>query len=113
MIYLPIAINKVITFVYRNICTGGGQIYSSHGSFLIIPEAILSKCFPLYNEKMFLFSEEDHLAKLVKSKGLRQLYNPLIKIFHKEDGSVGTISSNVMELTRASYVTYYEYWHYK
>lgn len=110
-LYACIAFNKIIRYVFRPIkALWGGQIYSCHGAFLIIPYGVLSTLYPLYNEDQFLFGEEDHLAMLARHHGIKTYYNRDIRVLHKEDGSVGSSNIKVMELTRQSYISFYEYW---
>lgn len=112
-IKLCIAINSFLRILYRISHLKGGAIYMSHGSFLILPYNIIYNLTPIYNEQQFLFCEEDHLAHLLYRGGYKTYYNPSIEVLHKEDGSVGGISDRVYEMTRKSYITFYEYWHKK
>lgn len=86
------------------------KIYACHGSFVIFPIFILKRLFPIYNEKMFLFVEEEHLAQLAMKNNINIIYNPQIKILHKEDGSVGFIN-NHFEITRKSFIEFFKYWY--
>lgn len=106
------ALNKVFRIIFYVFYTlfGVKKIYEPHGSFFIIPHDILAKIYPLFNESMFLFAEEDHLARLAKTNGIEVEYNKCIKVYHKEDGSVGFLNQSQFDITKNSFITYYEYW---
>lgn len=86
------------------------KIFSAHGAFLIVPENVLKKLYPLYNEDMFLFNEEEHLGRYAKQKGIDTYYVPEIIIRHKEDGSMSVANINEFEKLKQSYLVYYKYW---
>lgn len=86
------------------------RIFSAHGSFVIFPVNVLKELVPIYNEQMFLFVEEEHLGMLAAMKGIKTIYNPSIKIRHKEDGSVAVASINEFEKTKQSFLVYFNYW---
>lgn len=86
-------------------------IYSAHGCFLILSNYALQNLYPLYNENMFLFYEELHLAKKALHNGIKTIYIPDIKIYHKEDGSVSLLQKNIFQLMKQSYIEYYYTWH--
>ena len=111
-IWICCALNKIIRIIFYvlNTLFGFKKIYEPHGSFFIIPYDILTKMYPLFNESMFLFAEEDHLARLAKTNGIEVEYNKCIKVYHKEDGSVGLINQSQFDITKDSFITYYEYW---
>lgn len=89
---------------------GCNRIYEVHGAFIIIPYNILKKLHPLFNEKMFLFSEEDHLARLTKKHCIMKEYNSKVIVFHKEDGSVNLLDKIPSDLEKMSFLTYYNSW---
>lgn len=112
-ILLTISFNKALRYVFYLLyaCFHYQRIYAPHGSFVIIPESILNNLVPLFNEAMFLFVEEDHLARLCRIRGVRVCYNSEIVIKHMEDGSTGVLAKDeIKEKIRQSYLTYYEYW---
>ncbi|CEP94202.1 glycosyl transferase family protein [[Clostridium] sordellii] len=57
-----------------------------HGSCLIFSPNYVKKYEGLYNET-FMYMEEDILFYICKRDGLKTLYSPHIKIYHKEDSS--------------------------
>lgn len=115
LFYLPIIINKM----YRIIRSAIGdilkikkeKIYAAHGSFLIIGREALEALVPIYNEKMFLTSEEEHLAKLAKKRRIKTYYIRSVIILHKEDGSMKMADFDTRAAVRASRSEYYRYWY--
>lgn len=98
-------------FFLINLFKKRSKVYSAHGSFVIFPYAVINDLFPLYNEKMFLLAEEDHLAKLAESRGIETIYVPSIKILHKEDGSISLLDRKIFELEQQSFMEYYTTWY--
>ena len=64
------------------------NVYMLHGSFLIIPSKIISDLGDIFDNEMFLFNEEDYLANKCQLEKIDMVYNPNIKVYHKEDGSI-------------------------
>lgn len=116
LLLIPYAINKVYRearlMLHKIFKLSKERIYASHGSFLIIGKNALMRMFPIYNENMFLYIEEKHLAKLARSKGIVSYYVPNIEVLHKEDGSSDEISNaNLRKIGNDSYREYFKYWH--
>lgn len=109
-VFFIIAINKIARIFFR-LFHLHGKIYSAHGAFIIIPNALLKRVLPIYNEKMFLFAEEEHFAKVMHKNGFDIYFDSSIVIKHKEDGS--TSGLNVFEHTRNSFLEYYKTWYTK
>lgn len=109
MIYFAHAVSRLkkILFYATHSSSRPASIYSPHGAFMIIPSDILSRLYPLFNEKMFLFNEERYLARLVRSNGISVAYVPKIQIKHMEDGSISLLNIKIFELSRDSYIEYY------
>lgn len=107
------AINKIFRMFFLGVLRhfNGGKVYSAHGSFVILPKSVLEKLVPLYDENVFLFTEEENLAMKAKMKGCSTYYVPDIEIRHKEDGSTSTISDKQRDITRESYITFYKKWY--
>lgn len=112
LLWINLVITKLLRelFYLMNSVFGMSKIYEVHGAFIIIPQEILKRMYPLFNEDMFLYAEEDHLARLAKKYGIEKIYNKKIRIRHKEDGSVSYSSSSQLDFVKESYVTYYESW---
>lgn len=112
--YIGIVINKLhrelMFFANKLLKNKQIKIYAAHGSFVILGFKALNELGTLYNERMFLFSEEDHLARLAHEKNIRTYMVPAIKVLHKEDGSLGLENENLYDLAKESYITYYETW---
>lgn len=101
---------KIIFYLCQSLSSRKMKIYSPHGAFIIIPRQILQKLYPLFNESMFLFNEERHLARLAERNGIAVIYEPDIRIKHMEDGSISTLNARIFDLSRSSYIEYYKYW---
>lgn len=101
-------LQKIVYYVIKKF---KHRIYSPHGAFFIIPYNILLDLIPLYNERMFLFFEENHLGKHAELKNIKIIYTSEIVIDHKEDGSVSMLDSDSFELMKDSYIKLYEYWY--
>jgi len=86
------------------------KIFACHGSFIIVGKKALDTLNPMFNENMFLFAEENHLAQLAKHNSIEIFYNPKIKVLHKVDGSVSLEKSNMPLHASESFIKYYEYW---
>lgn len=114
MLLLPICINKIIRtgFLYLNkfLPQNNRKIYKAHGSFLLMKKRVVDLLFPIYDEKMFLFSEEDVLAYKLKREGISTNYTENMKIIHKEDGSIKKSNLSVKEEVRKSAIYFYEHY---
>ena len=86
------------------------RIYEPHGAFVLLPYDVVENYNPLYNEAMFLFCEEDHLARLLYSENYSVVYVDAIEIFHKVDGSVKFKNKKISDIVANSYMVCYNYW---
>lgn len=109
LIYILSAINKFLREIYI-LLDNRSKIYAAHGAFIIFPYSIIIQLFPLFNEEMFLFAEEEHLAHKAIEKGISINYNRSILIRHKEDGSVNFIKGS-LDVVRRSFMSFYRYWY--
>lgn len=64
-----------------------------HGSALIFSENYVSKYNGLFS-KTFMYMEEDILFYISQREGLKLLYDPSIKIYHKEDSATNKKFNN-------------------
>lgn len=111
LIYSYYAWSRLSKLLYYSISKYRKKIFSPHGAFFIIPYPILQKIVPIYNERMFLFFEENHFGQLLNHNNIKVVYVPELIIRHKEDGSVSFLSENIFDLMRQSYLEYYDYWY--
>lgn len=113
LVIFCIIINKLerefFYFAYKFF--GVKKINQVHGANIIIPYEVLKKIHPIFNEEMFLFCEEPHLARKASSLGIISEYNDKVLVLHKEDGSTGFLERKTIDITRESYLIYYRYWH--
>ena len=108
IVFIYSRLSKIFYYIFRKFI--GRNIFSAHGAFVIIPYNILKQLYPLYDEKMFLFNEEEHLGRLAREKAIKTFYVPEIIIKHKEDGSMKIASVNEFEMMRQSFLIYYDRW---
>ena len=110
--YLGVAINKV-----RRVCglkrflksnKDNLEIFASHGSFVMFPKSVFDKLGLIYDENMFLFSEEAYLAHLFENAGIKTVLTKDIEILHKEDGSMKLSKIDEDGEGRKSIIYYYE-----
>ncbi|WP_436686497.1 glycosyltransferase [Lactiplantibacillus plantarum] len=67
-----------------------------HGSFLIFSKNYF-KVFHGFDNRTFLFFEEDILFRRVLKENLKIVYSPKIKVIHSEDGSINMKTRNNRE----------------
>ncbi|KMY51042.1 glycosyltransferase family 2 protein [Peribacillus loiseleuriae] len=115
--YMGVVINKlyreISLFIDKCLSINKRKIYAAHGSFIIFGFNALSRLDTLYDEKMFLFCEENHLAQLALEKSIKTYMVPEIKVLHKEDGSVSYENKNILKYRKESFIVYYENWNKK
>ena len=95
------AIDKVCKFKLH-------KIYCAHGCFVIFSKQAIFDLVPIYDEKMFLFYEEEYLARRAYLKKLPIYYTSDIQIKHKEDGSMKIANINQRKEAHKSIIYYYE-----
>lgn len=79
--------NKFDKSLKKMFSSGKEQVYALHGSFFICHKDAIKKLSPLYDERMFLYSEEVFLANKAEKESINMYYDSDIEIIHKEDGS--------------------------
>lgn len=110
--YLAVVINKLSREIMLKNNVDVQKIYACHGSCFFISQEAIKKTGLIYNEKMFLFNEEEHLAKLAEKHKIETILNRNIKILHYEDGSSEDIvkTNKVYEYLKESYLINYKNW---
>lgn len=68
------------------------MIYAGHGSFIILTSHFF-KAYSNLHYPMFLFGEELFLGELIRQKGLKVIYNPILKIYDSEHVSTSQMPS--------------------
>lgn len=114
-LYVSIVINKIYREIRlkidKIIKAKKRRIYACHGSFIIFGYKALRKLGSIFDERMFLFSEENHLARLALKNSVPIYMIPEIKVLHKEDGSMKLEKNKEMiKYMRESFIIYYENW---
>ncbi|HEX3027363.1 MAG TPA: glycosyltransferase [Clostridia bacterium] len=90
---------------------GPRQVYALHGSFFLLPRSVLQTFGgKLFDERMFLFCEENHIAELARKHGVPIIYDPRFWVTHKEDGSISLENLDHFRITRESLKVFFENW---
>jgi hypothetical protein len=114
--YSAVAINKIYRIIRLSIDSifhkRRIKIYACHGACLFIGYKAAHKIGLPYNEEMFLFHEEEHIARVVYQKKISMIFIKDIEIKHFEDGSSVDIkkSGMISKYMNQSYLVYYNYW---
>lgn len=114
---LGILINKIIRQMFLLKITVYKKdiykIFQAHGSFIVFSKDSINKLKYIFDENVFLFGEEGILAKRCKQKNISIYFTPLIKCFHKEDGSMKLSNRNLNSDLKKSNIYYYEQYYIK
>ncbi|WP_201319176.1 MULTISPECIES: glycosyltransferase family 2 protein [unclassified Paenibacillus] len=112
IVYSGIAINKVVREIFLKIYRRNNRIdkkvFALHGSFVIFSSDVLNVIGLPYDEEMFLFAEEAHLAHLLKTKNMDSFITKGVEVLHKEDGSISMGKIDEKSFIRDSVIKYYE-----
>lgn len=73
------------------------EIYAPHGSFIIINKEYFKRKGTL-NYQGFLFGEEIFLAEEAKKENIKIIYNPTLKVFHKQNSSTSKLKNRHQHL---------------
>ncbi|MBU7468964.1 hypothetical protein KGF64_14690 [Lactiplantibacillus plantarum] len=114
-LYLYLVINKISKFFWKTYFTIFDKkiklnVYALHGSFFSMTKRTAKKLVPLFNEEMFLYAEENHLAELSKRKAVTMIYNSNWIVKHFEDGSGASDSQFTRENTLKSLRVFFKTW---
>lgn len=103
-----IALNKAERILYHLLFgRTRHRVYALHGSFLLFSAAALVRLGDPFHPRMFLFREEDYLARRCRRLGIPMFCDPELRVFHKEDGSLRLADTNVRARTLASLQVYF------
>jgi len=108
-LFFAILINK-LNNLFHHIYSFGKDVIkveALHGSFIILPKKIFDKGTKIFDEKIFLFTEEEQLADYATMLSMQLLYSKKLLVKHKEDGSFKSTSYNQRQLLFESYQKYY------
>jgi len=113
IVYAGIAINKFLREVFVRLAGTSGfkKVFAAHGSFMIFSKQAIEKFGTVFDDNMFLFSEEALLAHRLRQAKIPVLYTKSTRIKHKEDGSVGIAKIDDEGEMRKSIIYYYEKLH--
>ncbi|GAB6179425.1 hypothetical protein JCM14036_07440 [Desulfotomaculum defluvii] len=106
-----VGINKIVRTIFGMLnFKKRTKIYACHGSCLFIGYKAVDKLGAIYNEDMFLFHEEEHLARKARWISIPTLLIKDIKVLHFEDGSSESIKDSTLQYMQQSYSVYYKSW---
>lgn len=105
LLYLALSLSKVIKLT-QNFKTVK-KVFALHGSFLIFGRKVLDLMNPIFDENMFLFSEENVLAIRAQRLGINLFHEDEVVVFHKQDSSMKFLKDENKILAK-SYIYYYE-----
>lgn len=112
--YLYLLNHKIIKIIERIISKNKSKVtkvYALHGSFYGMKRTTMERIVPIFNENMFLYSEENHIAELAIINSIYMIYDPNWVVYHHEDGS-GSLNNNIKnKVMRKSLKVFFETWY--
>lgn len=106
--WAAVALNKAHRIWFNLLpARGRRRVYALHGSFLVFSAPALARLGAPFDERMFLFREEDHLARRAKALGIPLYYLPDMRVLHHEDGSVRFLTEGTRGCMVASLRAYF------
>lgn len=113
--FVSVFFNKLERAFFRRFGAKGAQrVYALHGSFLVFPREVLKELGGgrLFDERMFLYCEENHVAERARAAGIPMIYDPELRILHREDGSSGDarLKAAHFDITRRSLQVFFKNW---
>lgn len=107
--YTAVALNKTHRILFNALGEKKARrVYALHGSFLLFSRKALKQLGEPFDRRMFLFREEDHLARRAKELGIPMRYTPSIRVLHHEDGSVRFLSEQTQRFALDSLRVYFK-----
>lgn len=96
-----VALNKIHKLLYyfamRVFNKNSINVYAVHGSFIILPAEVIKKIYPVFDENIFLFTEEIVLAEKMKANEIVCYYDKRFIVHHKEDGCMKFLSGSMYD----------------
>lgn len=84
------------------------EAYALHGSFVMFHKNVIDRLKNVYDESIFMYSEEIDIAYRLKEMGIKSYVLRNVDVTHKEDGSVKLSTLNLNQMMKESYIKYYE-----
>lgn len=107
--YAGIGINKILRILFNlKRQRKKKAVFAAHGSFLVFSRSAMDQIGLPYDEKMFLFAEENLLAHTLRGLKIPIYFTSEIEILHKEDGSVSISDVDENLELKKSTIYYYE-----
>ena len=114
LLYIGVLGHRFLKICWRLINTFNGvkTAFALHGSAIIFSRSSVKKLKNVFDEKIFLYTEEEDLAYMASKFSVPLHYVPDIVVEHREDGSDSGAAPSVLSLeTRKSIIYRYEKWH--
>lgn len=119
--FSAVFVNKILLKLFRLKQKNMRCIFAAHGSCVFIGKEAICRLYPLYYDQMFLYNEEEYVARKAKANRVDIIYDTRIKILHKEGRSSDDILSSKrandllknkkwFDLVRNSFNTMEKYW---
>lgn len=112
LIYMGTGVNKVVREIFLSLfklsSRQNATVFALHGSFVIFPKKLLERLGIVYDEALFLFSEEADLAHRFYELDVDCVITKEISVKHKEDGSMALAKIDESSELRKSTMYYYE-----
>lgn len=109
--YIAFALNRLIREIglafFKIHPTANMRVYALHGSFMIVPKAIIDELGCLFDENIFLFGEEGLLAFNLERFHFKNMLTKDVEVFHQEDGSMNLSDIDVFRETKKSFIYYF------
>lgn len=115
LFYISVFFNRIVRnivqFAIKILRKRRCKVFALQGTFLIFSRDSLLRFNKVFDEDMFLFFEEAHLAHLAKSMNIKMYVDSSIVIYHKQGGSSSSILKKIWQYQRQSIIIYFQKWH--
>lgn len=103
-------VRRLLNFYTKIIKKSSYNTYSCHGAFIIFGKKAVEKINPVFYNEMFLFQEEQFLARKAYENSIAIKYIPhKVKIKHYEDGSMDINNKQMRDYSDQSYIKFFNY----
>lgn len=109
LLFLGLGLNRILRDVFHiKRYYHFRKVFACHGCFFIMTSKVIELIHSPFDEKMFLFAEENLLAHVLKAKGIPIMYTDDVEVLHKEDGSMTLANIDENNELSKSIIYYYE-----
>lgn len=110
MFYLSIFISKIQRLKIYYFGKDPARVFAVHGSFFILYKEILEDIEKVFDENIFMFTEEIDIANFFKLKGIPVFFTKHVEVIHEEDGDINMSSINTNHILAESSKYVYNKW---